>query len=187
MTTNTVEVLPSVGVWEIDSQHSTMSFSVLHHATASFRASFYPITGSFDAEAGKLAGQVRVEDIQVPIEPLRQHLQRAEFFDAENHPLITFVSDTVVANGGQVEVGGDLTVKGVTRSVTATGIVREPMLVRHYDGTEAEHFGLDLGLTIDRRVYGVAFNNELPSGRLNLGWEVAVSVALELIKAPEAD
>ena len=184
MSTSTVGALPTVGKWEIDSRHSTMRFSVRHHAVASFRASFYPITGSFDAERRTLVGQVRIEDIQVPIEPLRNHLQTPEFFDGAQHPTITFESTSITADGAALTVDGDLTIKGVTRHVTATGTAIEPVAVAHQDG-EALHFGMDLSLTIDRREFGVNFNNELPAGILNLGWEVQIDVALELIKSSE--
>ena len=182
----TTAVLPSVGVWEIDSRHSTMRFSVRHHAVASFRASFYPITGSFDAEQRKLVGQVRVEDVQVPIEPLRQHLQKPEFLDGEQHPTITFESTSIETDGPRVTVAGDLTMKGVTRPVVATGTALEPVAVAHANGEEAEHFGIDLSLTIDRREFGVDFNNSLPSGVFNLGWDVEIDVALELIRSSSA-
>lgn len=184
MSTSTVDALPTVGKWEIDSRHSTMRFSVRHHAVASFRASFYPITGSFDAERRTLVGQVRIEDIQVPIEPLRQHLQKPEFLDGEQHPTITFESTSITVDGSALTVEGDLTMKGVTRHVTATGTALEPVAVLHPDG-EALHFGIDLSLTLDRREFGVNFNNELPAGILNLGWEVQIDVALELIKSSE--
>ena len=48
------------------------------------------VAAEFLAENRKLIGQVRIEDIQVPIETLRQHLQRPEFFDGEQYPTIPF-------------------------------------------------------------------------------------------------
>jgi len=180
VSTGTVGALPTVGVWDIDSRHSTMRFSVRHHAVASFRASFYPITGSFDAAQRKLVGEVRVADIQVPIEPLRNHLQTPDFLDGEHFPTISFESTSISGDGDALTVEGDLTLKGVTRPVTATGTAIEPVAVMHPDG-EAQHFGIDLSITIDRRDFGVDFNNELPAGILNLGWHVQIDVALELI------
>jgi polyisoprenoid-binding protein YceI len=184
VSTGTVGALPTVGVWDIDSRHSTMRFSVRHHAVASFRASFYPITGSFDAASRKLVGEVRIADIQVPIEPLRKHLQTPDFFDGEQHPTITFESTAITANGSAVTVEGDLTMKGVTKRVTATGAAIEPVSVMHQDG-EAEHFGIDLSITIDRREFGLDFNNQLPAGIFNLGWDVQIDVALEFIKSAD--
>jgi polyisoprenoid-binding protein YceI len=55
--------------------------------------------------------------------------------------------------------------------------------VKHPDGSVGQHFGIELEATIDRREYGVSFNNMLPDGIENLGWNVRIDVALELIEA----
>ncbi len=182
MSNDTVDALPVTGTWEIDSRHSTMRFSVIHHAVAYFRASFYPITGSYDAATRTLTGEVRTADLQVPIDPLHHHLLTADFFDAEQHGTISFASTRIDSEGPALTVQGDLTLKGVTRPVTATGHAAAPTAVAHPDGSEAEHFGIELEATIDRRDYGVDFNNVLPSGLENLGWNVRIDVALELIE-----
>ena len=71
----------------------------------------------------------------------------------------------------------------MTRSVTATGTATAPTAVKHPDGSVGEHFGTELEATIDRRDYGVSFNNVLPSGTENLGWDARIDVALELVEA----
>jgi hypothetical protein len=76
-----------------------------------------------------------------------------------------------------------VTTKGITRPVIATGTAIEPIKVIHSDRQEAERFGIDLSLTIDRREFGGDFDNSLPSGILNLGWHVHVDAALELIRS----
>ena len=182
MSNDTAAALPQTGTWEIDARHSTMRFSVIHHAVAYFRASFYPVTGSYDAATRTLTGSVRTTDLQVPIDPLRNHLLTPDFFDAEQHDTISFTSTRIDADGPALTVEGDLTLKGVTRPVTATGTATAPMGVGHPDGTEAQHFGIELEATIDRREYGVSFNNPLPSGVENLGWDVRIDVALEFIE-----
>jgi polyisoprenoid-binding protein YceI len=183
MSNDTVTALPQTGTWEIDSRHSTMRFSVIHHSVAYFRASFFPITGSYDAATRTLTGSVRSADLQVPIDQLRSHLLTADFFDAEQHDTITFTSTSIDADGPALTIQGDLTLKGVTRPVTATGSATAPAAVAHPDGSEADHFGLELETTIDRRDFGLTFNNPLPSGVENLGWNVRIDVALELIQA----
>ena len=175
--------LPTAGTWEIDSRHSTMRFSVIHHAVAWFRAAFYPITGGYDAATRTLAGEVRTTDLQVPIDPLRNHLLTPDFFDAEQHATIAFASTRIDEDGPVLTIEGDLTLKGVTRSVTATGTATAPTDVKHPDGSVGRHFGIELDATIDRRDYSVSFNNVLPSGIENLGWDVRIDVALELIEA----
>lgn len=183
MSTHAVDTLPDTRTWAIDSRHSTMRFSVVHHAVAYFRAGFHPIAGSYDAATRTLAGEVRSADLQVPIEPLRNHLLTPDFFDAEQHATIAFASTRIDEDGPALTIEGDLTLRGVTHSVTATGTATAPTAVKHPDGSVAEHFGIELEATIDRRDYGVDFNNVLPSGLENLGWNVRIDVALELIEA----
>jgi polyisoprenoid-binding protein YceI len=95
-----------------------------------------------------------------------------------------FASTAIVRSANQVAVEGELTIKGVTRPVRATGIVLGTTPVFHYP-TKAthEHFGLDARLTIDRREFDVSFNNELPGGLLNLGSHVAIDLALEFVRS----
>jgi polyisoprenoid-binding protein YceI len=179
----TAHALPDTGTWRIDSLHSTMRFSVVHHAVAYFRAAFHPITGSYDAASRTLAGEVRTADLQVPIDMLRNHMLTPDFFDAEQHATIAFVSTRIDGDDSNLTVEGDLTLKGVTRQVTATGSATAPTAVKHPDGSVGDHFGIELEATIDRREYGVSFNNTLPDGIENLGWNVRIDVALELIEA----
>ncbi len=114
---------------------------------------------------------------------LRNHLLTPDFFDAEQHPAIAFASTRIDGDDANLAIEGDLTLKGVTRPVTATGSATTPTAVKHPDGSVGEHFGIELEATIDRREYGVSFNNMLPDGIENLGWDVRIDVALELIEA----
>jgi polyisoprenoid-binding protein YceI len=172
--------LPATGTWSIDPNHSTATFRVIHHAVATFRARFTEVEGTYDAASGTLRGSVAVSSVHVAMDMLRDHLQTDAFFDAANHPRIEFVSTSVTADGGALSVDGDLTIRGVTRPVHAEGTVSGPSRVARPDGSVNDHIGIDLATTIDRRDYGVSFNNELVDGRLNLGWEVELDLALEL-------
>jgi polyisoprenoid-binding protein YceI len=171
--------LPATGTWTVDPFHSTAGFRIKHHAVGTFRSGFAGVEGSYDASTGTLSGSVRTDSVQVT-GPLRDHLLTDAFFDAERNPTISFVSTSVTADGGALSVDGDLTLRGVTRPVHATGTISGPSRVQHYDGTVHDHIGIDLELTIDRRDFGVSFNNELVDGRLNLGWDVGLEFALEL-------
>ncbi|MFT3864157.1 MAG: YceI family protein [Solirubrobacterales bacterium] len=187
MTTQTPPaVLPETGMWTIDSAHSSARFRVTHHAVASFSAAFYGVKGSFDAATGKLEGSVEVESLHLPLLPkLKEHLLVEEWFDVERFPLISF--DGVVSSGDQgLEADGDLTIRGATRPVTAEATVGGRAAVFDYrTKTVSDHIGIDLTTVIDRREFGLEFNNELPGGVRNLGWDVRLTVALELIEASE--
>src|SRR4051794_30688408 len=107
----TPHALPDTGTWEIDSRHSTMRFSVIHHAVAWFRAGFHPITGTYDSATRTLTGEVRTADLQVPIDPLRNHLLTPDFFDAQQHPTIAFASTRIDGDDANLTIEGELTLK----------------------------------------------------------------------------
>ena len=172
--------LPTTGTWAVDPIHSTIAFKVKHHAVATFRGRFADVRGAYDASAGALTGSARAESVQVAMPMLRDHLLTDGFFDAERHPEITFASTSVAAQDGALSVEGDLTIRGVTKRVQATGTITGPSRVNRHDGTVNDHIGMDLETTIDRRDFGVSFNNELADGRLNLGWDVVLEFSLEL-------
>jgi polyisoprenoid-binding protein YceI len=178
----TVGTLPTTGVWDVDPRHSSVRFRVVHHSVATFRSAFGEFAGRFDAAAGTLTGSARVESVQT-FEMLRDRLLEEDFFDAANYPEITFASTSLEADGSSLAVEGDLTIKGVTKRVRATGTVHGTAPVFHYQTkTVHEHLGLDLELTIDRRDFDVSYNNEIVNGALNLSWDVTLELALELAR-----
>jgi polyisoprenoid-binding protein YceI len=180
--------LPATGVWNIDSAHSTVSFSVQHHAVATFRSSFTNLSGAFDAGRRHLAGSVAVADMTLTgLDRLKRHLLTPDFFNADEFPTFGFTSTDIRQEGGEIIVAGELALRGVTKPITATGSARGPQLVHAGDGSVAQRIGIDLELTIDRREWGINFNNEVAEGIANLGWDVTVEAALELILGSEND
>jgi polyisoprenoid-binding protein YceI len=180
-TTAAVETLPQTGLWSIDSAHSTVNFSVTHHAVASFRSSFTNVSGTYDAEQQRLSGEVAVSDITLTgLDRLKGHILTPDFFNAEEFPTFSFTSTAIRQDGDKLVFEGDLTLRGVTKPITATGSVSGPQTVRHGDGHVSERLGIDLKTTIDRREWGINFNNEVAEGITNLGWDVKVTAALEL-------
>lgn len=180
-TTAPVETLPKTGLWRIDSAHSTIHFSVTHHAVASFRNSFTNVSGTYDAEQQRLSGEVAVSNIALTgLDRLKAHILTPDFFNAEEFPTISFTSVGIRDDGDKLVFEGDLTLRGITKPITATGSVRGPQTVHHGNGRVSERLGIDLKTTIDRREWGVSFNNEVAEGVANLGWDVEITAALEL-------
>jgi polyisoprenoid-binding protein YceI len=171
--------LPTTGTWTIDPRHSSIRFAVKHHAVATYRAGFGEFEGQYDAAARTFTGTVQATSVQT-FEMLRNDLVGDRFFEAERYPTISFVSSSVEERDGALIVEGDLTLKGATKRVRGEGTITGPSTVAHYDDTVHDHLGIDLELTIDRRDFGVDFNNELLAGGLNLGWDVRIELALEL-------
>jgi polyisoprenoid-binding protein YceI len=187
MSTLDIAALPTTGRWAIDPVHSTVVFSVRHHAVATFRASFTNIQGAYDADADRLDGEVAVRDVVVVgAERLRNHMQTPDFFDAEAHPTFRFTADGVRASADTGAVSGELTLKGRTQTIVAgASVPGGPRQIRHGDGRLSDRFGLDLATTIDRRDFGIDYNGFVAEGVYNLGWEVRVEASLELTRADD--
>lgn len=121
-TIDTQTTLP-VGTWHIDPVHSQVSFAVGYHV-GTFRGSFSPVQAELvvgeDGNA-TLTGSTAVGAVKVQDENLTGHLQSPEFFDAERTPEISFVSSAIRPAGDRLEIEGDLTIKGTTVPVKATG------------------------------------------------------------------
>ena len=83
------------GAWNFSAVHSAITFSV-PYLVASFRGSFQEVAATF--VDGKLSGAARVSSVDVKDENLAAHLMSAEFFDADDHPEITFTSEDFMGN-----------------------------------------------------------------------------------------
>jgi polyisoprenoid-binding protein YceI len=177
--------LPTTGTWSVDPIHSSVRFSITHHAIATFRAGFDDVSGAFDADRGVLSGSVPVDNIDLQgVAKFKSDLLAERFFDAETHPTLSFVSTELIADAdGSLRLTGELTIKGVTKPISAVGHVGGPITVTHHDGRESDRLGIDLSTVIDRRDFGITHNNEYAEGVVNLGWDVAIEVALELTRS----
>jgi polyisoprenoid-binding protein YceI len=182
-----VDSLPRTGLWNIDSHHSTVNFSVRHHAVATFRSSFTNIGGTYDAAEQQLTGEVAVADITLTgLDRLKGHILTPDFFNADEFPTFSFRSTSVEQDGDRLILHGDLTLRGITRPITAEGSVRGPQTTRHGDGHVSQRLGIDLATVIDRRDWEINFNGQIAEGVTNLGWDVKIEAALELYADPEA-
>lgn len=174
--------LPTSGVWEVIPFHSSVSFRLTHHAIARLRLVFDQFEARFDADADAFAGSVSVDSVRT-FPPLRERLFAPDFFDLENYPEMRFASTAVERSANQIAVEGDLTIKDATHPVRAAGVALGTAPVMHFpEGSVHEHFGVDLELTIDRREFGFAYNDELPNGLKNLGSHVTINLELEFAR-----
>ncbi|MDQ3875066.1 MAG: YceI family protein [Actinomycetota bacterium] len=174
-TVETRHALPT-GTWNADPVHSDIGFSVEYMA-GTFRGTFSRFSAAL--ADGELRGEVDVASIQVKDPNLEAHLQSPEFFDAERHPKLTFVSREVSRSGDEVTIQGDIAIKGHTEQATIRGTIADPS----QDPWGNERFGLRLETVVDRTRFGLTWNNPLPSGDPALANDVTISVDLQLVKA----
>jgi polyisoprenoid-binding protein YceI len=178
-TIDTPQLLPA-GTWTLDPVHSQVAFAVAYHV-GTFRGSFAPVEARLEVGAhgeAKLSGSASVSGVKVQDENLSAHLLSPDFFDAERTPEIAFASTAIRPAGDELEIAGELTIKGTTLPVIATGRVGEQ---RTY--MDRPYFGLELRAAIDRTAFGLLWNNPLPSGEPALADEVAITAELFLTRA----
>jgi polyisoprenoid-binding protein YceI len=175
-TTEQITGIPA-GTWGLDSVHSSIGFAVRYSGIGTFRGTFE----EFDASLvdGRLEGVAKVASVKVDDENLTGHLQSPDFFDAEQHPELRFVSNAIERDGDRVSIQGDLTLRGVTHPVEITGTVTGPL----ENAYGQQRIGFDAETTVNRHDYGISWNMELPGGSQALGDDVVVTANLALVQA----
>jgi polyisoprenoid-binding protein YceI len=176
-------ILPFTGTYDIDRTHSSVHFAV-EHIVSTFRASFDDIDGRLvgDDAGTTLGAAARVESVSI-VEPpeFRDHVVRGDdFFQADLHPELSFRStDLELRDDGSAIVTGELTIRGVSRPITAEGSYRPPTV----DPFGTARAALTLHATVDRRDWGLSWQLPLPDGGDAVGWKVELTAELELVKA----
>jgi polyisoprenoid-binding protein YceI len=167
------------GTWQADTVHSRVAFEV-PYAVATFSGEVPDFQASL--ENGRLTGIARIESIQVKEENLQAHLLSPEFFDAERHPEVTFTSHDIRRDGDNVEIDGEVTIKGITQPAKLSGIATGPAI----DHFGARRFGLTLTTVVDRTKFDMNWNMPLPNGEPALSNEVTLKADLTLVGQDEA-
>ena len=181
MTTTATETpIAPAGTWQLDAVHSQVGFEIAY-LSGTFKGSFREFDGKLvvDGDEATLEGTVKVASVDVKDENLSAHLQSPDFFDAEQHPALRFTATDISLDGENVNVRGELTIKGATRPTEVTGTVAAPLT----DAYGRERIGLTLATTIDRTAFGVDWNIALPTGEPSLADDVTINAELYFVKA----
>jgi polyisoprenoid-binding protein YceI len=178
----TATIVP-VGRWNVDPAHSSIEFGIRHLMITTVRGRFREFDGFFEAdESGRVHAEAHIKaaSIDTGEETRDQHLRSADFFDVENHPEITFVSDDVRAEGeGRFRVIGRLTIRGITREqdleATVTGLNTDPW--------GNERVGIALSGELRPTDFGVDWNQALEGGGRLLGETVQITADVSAVKS----
>ena len=172
--------------WTLDAGHSAVGFSVRHLMITNVRGEFEKFTANvtYDRarpEATRIDARIDLASLNTR-EPKRDADLKGElFFDAEHHPEIIFVSKSArVVEGDDLELTGDLTLRGVTREVTLTVSDISPVTVDLRGNTR---IGATASTKIKRSDFGMTWNKALDTGGLVVGDVVTISLEVSLVKA----
>ena len=167
----TVAETPSVAVenisgdYTIDPSHTRIGFSARHAMVTKVRGQFDEFEGSAHVDTVTPANSsvtvtIQAASVTTGNEQRDGHLKTPDFFDIANYPQITFVSTNVERDGSEWDITGDLTINGVTKSVTIpfeeTGSAKDP-----FGNTRV---GFEGDVTIDRTEWNLSFNAALETG-----------------------
>lgn len=172
------------GVWNIDPAHSTIGFSVKHMMIATVRGRFAEFSGAITAgDDGALAitGLVQAGTIDTN-EPQRdEHLRSADFFDTANHPEIRFASTRVMPSSDGLTIVGDLTIKGMTHQVELDADVNGSGV----DPWGNQRFALEAKGQINRKDFGLTWNQVLEAGGVLVGEKITITLDLSTVRAAD--
>ena len=173
---STTTTSPLAGTYVADPVHSSFGFAVRYQGVSIFRGTLDEVEAKL--VDGRLEGSAKAESISIRTpDQFRQHVLGEEFFDAANHPDVTFKADDVdVREDGTASVKGELTIKGITRPVDASGTWAAP--AGDAFGNTRAHVQLE-GV-VDRTEYDMNWNMALPSGAPALAKDVTLTVELSL-------
>jgi polyisoprenoid-binding protein YceI len=185
MTATTTDFTTLTGTYTLDPAHSRLGFVARHAMVTKVRGAFNDFTGDITVDGADPAkSSVRVAAQVVSIDTRNaqrdEHLRTNDFLDAENHPEITFVSTSVAHEGAlDFAVTGDLTIKGVTKSVT---------LPLEFQGSAKDPFGnLRIGFEgstqIERSEFGVSYNAALETGGVLVSDKITLEFEISAIKS----
>jgi polyisoprenoid-binding protein YceI len=183
---DTAVALPGLipGVWTVDNAHSTIGFVARHVVVAKTRGKFTDYAGTVTIGENildsKVEATVQLTSVHTGEDNRDNHLRSADFFDVENHPTMTFASTSIVPDGDDYKLNGDLTIRGVTKPVTFDlefeGVSGDP-----WGGTRA---GFSAKAEISRKDWGLEWNMALETGGLVVSDKIKIELDIEAV-APQ--
>jgi polyisoprenoid-binding protein YceI len=174
-------------VWQLDPAHTSVEFAVKHMMFTTVRGRFKTFTGSVhinerDPEGSKVEVSIDAASIDTGVADRDAHLRSADFLDVETHPKITFRSTRVDGahkkEGDHFKVAGELEIRGksmpVTLEVTFEGLGADPW--------GKQRAGFAARTEIDRREWGLRWNQALETGGVLVANSVKIEIEAQAVK-----
>jgi polyisoprenoid-binding protein YceI len=170
--------------WNIDPNHSTAQFTVRHLAISNVSGNFTKVTGSVvlnekDLTQSQANAVIDAASVDTRVPDRDKDLRSPNFLDVEKYPTLEFKSKRIVNNGGKLQMIGDLTLHGTTREVTLDVDGPTPELIDPWGNVRR---GFSASTTINRKDFGVVWNNTLKTGEAVVGDNVKIQIDVELVK-----
>ncbi len=169
------------GTWKLDPAHTYIGFTVKHMMVARVRGRFKEFEGTIvtadDPLASTATVTIQAGSIDTNQEFRDNHIRSGDFFDAANHPTITFALKGLRPGTDGLVVDGELTMRGVTKPITLSAEL--PTIGP--DGKGGTKAGFSMSGEVDRYEWGVNYNGPVPGGGS------VISDKVQLVLDVEAD
>lgn len=174
-----------MATWTIDPMHSEIGFKVKHLVISTVSGKFKAFEGSIEAEGddfnnAKISFSADIDSIDTGVTDRDVHLKSPDFFDAANHPKLSFESTGFTRkDGSDYVLHGNITIKGVTKPIT---------LNVEYGGTGPNAYGqtvagFELTGKINRKDFGLNWSAVTEAGGIVVSDDVKLVMNVEVVKS----
>ncbi len=169
--------------WSIDPTHSEVGFKVKHMMFTNVSGKFKTYDATITTEdddftKSEISFSADINSIDTNNTDRDNHLKSADFFDAENHPKLTFTSSSLTKSGDEYQLTGELSLHGITKTVKldaeVSGLLKDP-----WGNTKV---ALNISGKINRKDWGLNWNSALETGGVLVGEDVKLNIELQLLK-----
>lgn len=171
------------GEWSVDTQRSSVAFAVKHMIVAKVRGRFREFGGMLRIRPGasEATGVVDAASIDTNESVRDEHLRSSpDFFDVERYPEISFSSTRIdYLDDGRLRIVGALTMRGITREIELEGQLESSGRQARGD----QRIELKLRGELNRRDYGLTWNQALDTGGALLGDRVTIALEISAVKS----
>ena len=169
--------------WTIDPVHSEVGFSVRHMMVSKVRGRFTSFSGQLvtaeDPTQSSVTAEIDLSSINTGQEQRDEHIKSADFFEVETYPTMTYRSTGIKVEDGEYVLDGDLTLKGVTRTV--------PLKLELQGFGPDAYGGYRAGFTatgeLNRRDFNVNFNAPMANGGVVVADKIQLHLEIEAVRA----
>ncbi len=174
--------LRAAETYTIDPVHSSVGFGVTHMVINTVHGKFNEFSGTIGLEGNAVkeaTGTIQAKSVDTGIEKRDNHLRSPDFFDVAKFPTISFQSKRAEKQGADTVLVGDFTMHGVTKEISLPVTVKGPIK----DSWGNSRIGLQARTKLNRKDYGLKYNQALETGGLVVGDEVELEINAEATKA----
>jgi polyisoprenoid-binding protein YceI len=172
--------------WNVDVTHSSINFSIRHMVVSKVRGRFTKFSGTVQLDEGgdltrsSVEASLDASSVDTGAAQRDEHLRGADFFDVDRFPQLRFQSTSVAKLAGdRYRVIGKLTIRDITREV----VLDAEYAGRGKDPWGSERVGFSAKTAIDRKDFGLVWNQALEAGGVLVGDRVEIELDVQVLKA----